>query len=237
MTYDDLVATLANLIPIAADDANFGQILPATLDYAQNRIQNDLSLMAHEAAATVALTPGTRSATLPTPSGAGNGPIYIVESCNVVTPAGTAPDSGTRNSVQRTTVESLNYQWGSATDTALPVQFAMLNDTTALFGPFPDAAYIAEFIGVYNPPSLSSSTQETWISINMPELLIAACMIFLTGWMRDFGQQSDDPQAGQSWEAVYQALLAADAVQEARKRAGIPGWVPAQPQPAGPRQD
>lgn len=237
MTYDDLVTTLANLVPIAENDANFVQILPITLDYAQNRIQNDLSLIAHEAAATVALTPGTRSVTLPTPSGTGNGAIYIVESCNVITPAATVPDSGTRNSVQRTTVESLNYQWGNSADTDLPVQFAMLNDTTALFGPFPDAAYVAEFIGVYSPPSLSLTEQETWISINMPELLVAACMVFLTGWMRDFGQQSNDPAASQSWEAQYQALLAADAIQEARKRAGIPGWVPAQPAPAGPRQD
>lgn len=236
MTYDEYVATLANLIPIAEDDANFVQILPATLDYAQNRIQNDLSLMASIASATVALTPGTRSATLPTPSGSGNLPIYIVESCNVVTPASTAPDSGTRNPVQRTTVESLNYQWGNSSDTGLPVQFAMLNATQALFGPFPDAAYNAEFIGVYTPPSLSSTTTETWISANMPELLIAASMVFLTGWMRDFGQQSDDPAAAGSWENQYQLLLASESIQEARKRSGIPGWVPAQPEPAGPRQ-
>lgn len=237
MTYDEYVATLANLVPIDSTDVNFQQVLPQTIEYAQNRIQNDLDLVAHYAAATVDLVAGTRSVTLPTPSGTGNGAIYIVESCNVITPAATVPDSGMRNAVQPTSIEALNYQWGDSTDRALPIQFAMLNDTTALFGPFPDAAYKAEFIGVYTPPSLSATTTETWLSINMPELLIAASMVFLTGWMRDFGQQSDDPQAGQSWEAVYQSLMAADAIQESRKRFGIPGWVSQQPEPAGPRQN
>lgn len=238
LTYSSYVTTMANLLVVEETNADFVQILPSMIDYATHRIENDLDLIANFAAASVACTPGTRSVTLPTPTGSGNGPIYIVQSASIITPAATLPDAGTRNPLQRMSVEALNWNWPTVTDTGVPAQFAMLDATTALLGPAPDAAYRAEFIGVYDPPVLSDTATTTWITLNLPELFIAASMVFGTGWQRDFGAQANDPQASQSWEAQYQALLQADTVQELRKKSSSSAWTAISPAPLAnpPRQ-
>jgi len=44
------------------------------------------------------------------------------------------------------------------------------------------------------------------LSVYYPELLIAACMVYGSGYQRDFGAQADDPAKAVSWEAQYAAL-------------------------------
>ena len=51
-----------------------------------------------------------------------------------------------------------------------------------------------------------------------PDLFIAASMIFASGYQRDFGSQSDNPQQAQSWESQYQTLIKSASTEEARKR-------------------
>ena len=37
-----------------------------------------------------------------------------------------------------------------------------------------------------------------------PELLLCACMVFASGYQRDFGAQAEDPQKAVSWEIAVQ---------------------------------
>ena len=230
LTYTDYVAAMANILVID-DVANtdYVQILPSMISYAEDRIQNDLDLIATFGTSTISLSANTPSGTIPTG-------MYIVNSVNVITPAATNPDSGTRNPLQRLSVEQLHYIWPDATDTDVPQNYAILNDTTIILAPTPDAAYKAEVIGVSTLTPISGSNATNWISINLPELLIAASCVFGFGWQRDFGQQSGDPSASMSWESQYQALLKSDMVQEFRKKAQSSGWTPFSPSPlASPR--
>lgn len=225
LTYTDYVATMANLLVID-DVANteFVQILPAMISYAEDRIQNDLDLIATFGSSTISLSANNPAGTIPTG-------MYIVDSINVITPAATNPDSGTRNPLQRLSVEQLHFIWPDATDTDLPQNYAILNDTTIILAPTPDAAYKAEVIGVSTLTPISGTNATNFISINLPELLIAASCVFGFGWQRDFGQQSSDPNASTSWESQYQALLKSDLVQEARKKAVSSAWTPYSPAP------
>lgn len=229
LTYDDYVSTMGNILVIDSPttDTDFQQILPSMISYAEDRIQNDLDLIAAFARTTISLSANTSTGTIPTSSP----DMYIVNSVNVITPAATNPDSGTRNPCQRVSVEMLNAMWPLATYTALPQNYAILNDTTIIFGPTPDAAYKAELVGVVTLEPISDTNPTNWISINLPELLIAASCVFGFGWQRDFGQQSGDPNASMSWEVQYQALLKSDLVQEARKKAVSSGWTAFSPAP------
>lgn len=239
MNYTDTVATLANLLVMdSVLNVEFQQILPSMLEYSSNRIQNDLDLIASVSTATAAMVAGTRQVTIP--DDAGSLQINIINSVNLITPAATLPDAGTRNALQRVSVEALNYMWpsGLTPDRGQPVNYAVLNDQIALFGPFPDAAYKAEFVGVVRLAPISVSNTTTWITDNLPELFIAASMVYGTGWQRDFGAQTSDPQAGMSWEQTYQNLLQSAGVQEFRKFSRSSAWQPVSPSPLAnpPRQ-
>jgi hypothetical protein len=58
-----------------------------------------------------------------------------------------------------------------------------------------------------------------------------ASMIFVSGYQRNFGRQSDDPAMSQSYESQYQALLRGATVEEYRKKFAASGWTSISPSP------
>ncbi|MFA5058725.1 MAG: hypothetical protein WC485_11470 [Opitutaceae bacterium] len=229
MTFDEYEATMRNLLVVdGPTNAAWVQILPQMISYAEHRIQADLDLIATNTSETVPLTTGRRTVAIPTC-------IYIVNSVNLITPSATQPDQGERVPLQRLSVEAMNFMWPSATDTGAPQNYAILNDTTCILGPVPDAAYKAEFYGIFQLTPISAERPSNWISVNMPDVLIAASMVFGAGWQRDFGSQAEDPKLGLSWEAQYQSLLKSETVQAYRQYARSSAWQPMSPSPLAPR--
>jgi hypothetical protein len=125
--------------------------------------------------------------------------------------------------------EFLDAVYGSATATGLPQYFTAFNDNIYYVGPFPDQQYYVEIVGTYRPNSLSSTNTETFISKYLPDVLIMASMIFVSGYQRNFGRASDDPAMAQSYEAQYQSLLKGATVEEARKKFESSGWTSQSP--------
>jgi hypothetical protein len=115
--------------------------------------------------------------------------------------------------------------------TGLPKYFVPFNDNLFLVGPYPDQPYYVEIVGTYRPDSLSSSNQTTFISLYLPDLFIMASMVYVSGYQRNFGRQSDDPAMAQSYENQYQTLLKGAAVEEARKKFEASGWTSQSPAP------
>jgi hypothetical protein len=70
--------------------------------------------------------------------------------------------------------------------------------------------------------ALPSST--TFISLNLPDVMIMASMIYISAYQRNFGRANDDPQMAVTYESQYQALLKGAAVEEARKKFEAAGW-------------
>jgi hypothetical protein len=101
-----------------------------------------------------------------------------------------------------------------------------------LFGPYPDQNYPLTIMGTARMISLNSygssggtaGTNTTFISAYLPDLMLAASMIYLSGAQRNFGAQASDPQMAMSWENQYQTLLKGATVEEARRKFQAGGW-------------
>jgi hypothetical protein len=160
------------------------------------------------------------------------GTIVVSEQFNVITPSGqTNPDSGTRNPLLPATKEFLDAVYGSPTPAGLPKYFTPFNDNLFLVGPFPDQEYFVEIVGTYRPPSLSETNTTTFISNYLPDVFLMASMVYVSGYQRNFGRQSDDPAMSQSYESQYQTLLRGAAIEEARKKFEATGWTSQSPSP------
>ena len=103
LAYPDVTTALGALfeIPIAtpgsatpSSDASFNNILPRAIEQAEQRIYRELDLITTTAAQVATLSSGVRNVAIP-------GGILILNDLNIITPAATAPDAGTRNPVQR----------------------------------------------------------------------------------------------------------------------------------------
>lgn len=231
LTYSTWVSSLANLAQIPSSDPNFQTMLPNCIDDAEQRLYRELDLrntVVRDSSA--AFTAGLRTFTLPSTIGT----FIVTQQVNVITPAGTTnPELGTRNPLTPTTKEHLDYFWPSVTGSAVPTYFALINQTTAISGPWPNQAYQFEVVGTIRPTPLSSTNVTTFLSVNFPDLFIAASMVFTAGYMKNYGSAVDDPQQGVSWESHYQKLVASALAEEQRKKFQSEAWSDKTPSASG----
>jgi hypothetical protein len=227
LTYAQYKTQIATLAVVEETDPAFLEILPQMITYAENRMYRDLDFLFTSTSLTgYAIVPGSRSVTIP------EGTLVVSEQINVLTPAGTVnPNLGTRNPLLPVTKEFLDAVYGNATSTGVPKYWCPFNDNLFLVGPYPDQQYYVEIVGTYRPASLSSSNTTTFISLYLPDVFIMASMVYVSGYQRNFGRQSDDPAMAQSYESQYQTLLKGAAVEEARKKFEASGWTSQAPAP------
>ncbi|MGO8916214.1 MAG: hypothetical protein ACLQJR_09930 [Stellaceae bacterium] len=244
MQYSDLTTALGAIfeIPITSagsaspsSDPNFNAILPRAIDQSEQRLYRELDLITTQTSQTATLSANSRNLAIP-------GGILIVHDLNVITPAAAAPDAGTRNPLQRVSLSFLNAAAPVAAATlgspSVPKYYALLDDVDVRVGPAPDAGYEAEFIGIVRPAPMSSTNPATWLGTNLPDLFLAGVAVFMAGYQRDFGAQSDDPRLAVSWEATFQELKKSATTEEQRRKAQSVAWQPYSPAPlaAPPRQ-
>ncbi len=226
INYTTYVSQLSNLMLVGSTDANFQTALPGIIDYAEQRIYRELDLVQTTVTDTTAtFSSGSRTLTLPST-------WVVVEEINAISSAGASAATGTRNPLTPTTREFINYAYPSnSTANGIPQYFNLLDQNVIIVGPTPDAAYNVEIIGTQRPASLSASNSSTFLTAYLPDLFMAASMVFGTGYQRDFGSQSDNPQASQSWETQYGALLKSAMAEEVRKKFQSQGWTAQSPSP------
>ncbi len=226
LTYTTYVQQLSNLMVILSTDANFQTFLPGCIDYAEQRCYRELDLLYTQVTDTTNVSSGNRDMTPPTTLG-----TYItIDAVNVITPVTATSSNGTRNPLTPVAPEVVDaiYPSGQIV-TGVPSMYAMRSPTVVLLGPAPDAAYQVETIGIQRPTPLSSNNTSTILTTYVPDLFIAASMVFASGYMRDFGAQTDNPQMGASWEAQYKSLFQSASVEQARAKWESQGWTSQQP--------
>lgn len=224
MSYDytTYVSAIANIMAVSSTTDQFQSMLPRMIEYGEQRIYRELDLLnTVNRNSSSALTSGNRNFTLPTTA---NGNFITVQGINVITPAGSAPDSGTRHSLAPTTRDYLDYVWNASGSNAVPEYFAMIDQFNIIVGPWPNANYTVEVIGTIRPVPLSPTNTTTFLTQYLPDLFLAASMIFASGYQRDFGSQADNPQQAVSWESQYEKLFASANGEELRKKFAGPGW-------------
>jgi hypothetical protein len=226
LTYATYKSSLATLSVVPDTDPNWLAILPSTIDYAELRIYRDLDLLSTVSSSIFPATAQKSKVTLPA------GTFVTIQNINVLTPPGTIdPDNGVRNPLLPVSKEYIQYAWPSVTNASVPQYFAMLDERSFFLGPWPDLTYQLEVVGTVRPPTLSETNTVTFISQYLPDLFLMASMIFISGYQRNFGRQSDDPQMAQSYESQYQALLRGATVEEYRKKFAASGWSSMSPSP------
>ena len=239
MSYDGSVAgttsyinQIATMAVVAPDDSNFVTILPQMIVYAELRMYRDLDFLFTSGSSTAySLTAGSRilnvnADTFP------YGTLVVPEQINVLI-GSSNPDLATRVPLLPTTKEFLDAVYGSGAiaNRDVPQYWVPFDDYTFLVGPYPDISYPVEIVGTYRPASLSSTNLTTFISLNLPDVMIMASMVYISAYQRNFGRMNDDPQMAISYESQYQTLLKGAMGEENRKKFEAAAWSSQAPSP------
>jgi hypothetical protein len=224
MNYNTLNTYLQTLIVDQAPSADYTTILPAAIQDAEQRIYLDMDFLNTRTTwASNAFTSGSRTFTLPTSPST----VMVLQGVAAITPHTAAtPAQGTRNQLEAVSLDYIDSTWPVEASTALPDSWAMLNDASIVVKPTPDQAYPVELTGIFRPNPMSATNTTTYIGNTYPQLLVAACMIFLAGYQRDYGQQADDPKLAVSWQTMYQSQLKLALAEEQRRKGSSTGWSP-----------
>lgn len=213
-------ATLA--APFINDDYN--NWLPRAIEYAEQRIYRELDLLfTHISDASTNLTANQRRFVLPSSQGT----FIVVEEVNVTGPSGAAQ-------LLPVSKQYLDAAWpsnSSITAPSVPTVWCPFDQTSIFVGPPSDTAYPIEIVGTIRPAPLSSTNTTTVLTNYLPDLFMAGTMISWTGFIRDYGQSSDDPALAMSWEKVYETALASAGIEEVRKKMMSAGWNARLPSP------
>lgn len=239
LNYTTYQAALATLTAIPSTNASFQAILPSVIDYAEQRIYRELDMLVEDVRdSSSSTTASVRNFSLPSDLGK----FQVVTEINIITPAGAEPESGTRVPCTPASLSLLDWTWPSSTGAGVPTQFAYISQSTAagqsniVFGPWPDAQYKVEVVGKIIPAPLSATNPETFLTLYLPDLFIAASMVFLSGYLKNFGAQADDPRQGISWDMQYKELRESAGTWEARKRFSGASWTAKQVEPTAQPQ-
>jgi hypothetical protein len=232
-TYNDYVLEMASLTQFNSADPFFIQQLPSCITYATDRIDRELNLLNTVSTYSLPLTAGSRQLDITASN------INVLSDVNIITPSTqTVPDLGTRNPVVISDKSYLNTVYGSATQTqGIPTNFAFINNTTLIFGPWPNAAYTVELTGTLFPTYLAASpptATSTFVTTHLWDLFIAASMIFMSGAVKNFGAQADSPGQAISWEQQYEKLRDSASIEDIRRKFQATGWTSQLPGPANP---
>lgn len=224
LTYSQFVTQLAQLAVVDPNDVNFQAILPMAISYVENRMCRELDfLFTVTSDTTQQIAPGQRLVQYAT------SPFVTIQQVNVITPSGAVGSNGVRNPLLPVAKEYIDAVYPSLTGAAVPQCFAMLNQTSFIIGPWSDNTYTIEIVGTIRPDSLSATNTTTFISTYLPDMMLMGAMVYISGYQRNFGKMSDDPQMAVSYEAQYQALKGGAYVEEARKKFQASGWTSMSP--------
>ena len=242
-----VIALEQSYTPYTVIPADFAALYPSAIAYAEQRICSEIPLLANRTQNTqLVTTAGNRQINLSSMTS----PLVVMERLALITPASTTPINGTRYQYIKTTLDVIDSFWPEESLTMAPSAAdwigrwwapintggtgAAYSGSTSLIAiaPTPDGTYIAECTGLFQPTPLSGTNTSTYLSTVYPQLLFAACMIFLEGALiRNFGMAGVDPKEGLNWEQQYRTLKEACEFEEARRR-GLAPDVPRGPQPA-----
>jgi hypothetical protein len=237
LTYNSLVTQVCLLAPyqystvsgvVTPQAPEFTALIPQMLNYAEQRIQRDMELLNQQIMrGPYSLAAGVNQLAVP--------PSDILTIQDVLVTIGGVPTP--MNPVSKAYMLMV---WPASAAPGPPKVFALqggdaatqgLTSTIVLLGPPLDQPYQANVIGQARSPTLASyatsvdaDTKSTWISTWLPDLLVMACMIYVSAYQRDFGRQSDDPQMAVSYEAQYQGLLDGANKQEFQRRWEADAW-------------
>ncbi len=211
-TYTTLVSALVAETNIEAANAGFVAILPTIIDQAEGKIYREPSLYFLSTEGnddTGFTTPDDQFFTLPRH-------FTVLEDVLLV-------QGNDRIPLRQTSREFLQAMFPrrismSGTDT--PTYWAPYDATRIVLGQTPGGTFQLDCVGTTRPANLSASNPSTWLWTYLADLAFAAAMVFMSGYMRNFGSQADDAKMALSWQGIYDSLLPGASTEEMRRKHG-----------------
>ena len=229
INYTTYVSQIANLTVISSADPNFLTMLPGMIDYAEQRIYREGDfLFTYITDTSTNVVANSRTFNYPTSIGT----FLVIDQINILTPITATSSNATRVPLTVTSKQFIDQVYpNNSSGTGVPKFFAPATEDSVTLGPVPDQSYNVEVIGTARPLPLSASNSSTFLTQTLPDLFIAASMIFASGYMKNFSAQGDDPRMAQSWGSQYDKLFASAITEEARKKYTSQGWQAQIPSP------
>lgn len=222
LNYQTYIDQISNLTAIGSTTTNFQIMAPGMIDYAEQRLYREGDFLATYITDTSTnVVANQRIFNYPT----GTGTFLVIDQINILTPSSATASNAIRVPLQVASKQFIDLVYPSnATAIGVPTYFAPATATYCTLGPVPDQSYGVEVIGTQRPVALSSANSSTFLTQTLPDLFIAASMIFVSGYMRNFGSQADDAPMATSWSKQYDLLFASANMEEIRKKYTSQGW-------------
>ena len=222
MNYTTWVSTITTLLEVQlgsnpasatpTTDQNFNAIIPACIDFVENRLQRELDLLntiiTDSSASTSA---NSRTFTYPVDLGT----FIVVTQLSLIVSGVRQPPM---TPVSREFMDFCYPAEAAPSTPSYPIYWCPANGTQALLGPAPDTIYPCEAVGTVRVAQMSSANPTNFLTIELPDLYIAASMVWLSDYQRNYGAASGDPQMALTWEQNYKTLFAGAEVENLRSK-------------------
>lgn len=181
---------LLTLIPQYSErfDVAFTAQLPTFISLAENRIATDMKQQGFQSVVT---------GTFPLSSSMAK-PAFWKETISFMY---TTAD-GESTPLYLRPLEYLRNYWPNASLTGTPRFYADYNATHFLFAPTPAVGLTFELVYYARLQPLSDSNDSNWMTLNVPQALLAACMVEACRFVKNTGRQG-------VWEEAYSAASGA----------------------------
>jgi len=162
MTYDELVTNIRNYTNV---DANVfsSAVINTFITMAENRILRDIDLDVFKKESTGTMTSGNKFLAAPSD--------LLTHRYMMVTVGDDQVFLDFRDT------SFMKEYWADGATTGVPKYYSVWDQNTFYVAPTPNSNYTVELGYLYRPSQLSSANPTTWISDNVPEALLYACLI------------------------------------------------------------
>ena len=146
------------------------------IEHAELRIFRDVDLDVFRKYQTASLTSGDAFVGMP---GATPSSFSFIRSVNIFSPSGSLGGltDNERRYLEKKDTTFMSEYFPNRTSTGIPKYYANWDNDTIILAPTPNAAYTIELAYNALPTGLSSSNTTTWVSTNVPQMLLYACLV------------------------------------------------------------
>ena len=146
------------------------------IEHAELRIFRDVDLDVFRKYQTATLTSGDPFISMP---GAVPTDFEFARYITIFSPSGSLGGltDNERVYLQKKDTSFISEYAPNRTSTGIPKYYANWDNDTIILAPTPNAAYTIELAYNAQPTGLSSSNTTTWVSTNVPQMLLYACLV------------------------------------------------------------
>ena len=164
MTYNELVVNIRNYMETDSNVLS-NPVIDTFILMTENRILREIDLEVFRQNSIGSLTSGNRFLTMPTD--------ILTHRYMLIRDTNTNEETF----LDFRDVSFLKEYWEDSSQLAKPKYYGVWNQNTFLIAPTPNVSYSVDLGYIRKPLGLSAANQNTWLSINAPEVLLYGCLV------------------------------------------------------------